>query len=300
MITHKKRNEVVISEKEAASWIKDGMTIGIGGLLSSSHPMAIIRQLIKNKTKNLTIIAGSAGLELDLLIGAGCVRKAIISLMTGEVIATVGPMFRRAVQRGEVEIWEVDEGMYVAGLQAAGLGIPFIPSKAGVGTSYPEINPDLKIFNDPITDELLLAVPALKPDIAILHAAYSDPYGNIQHVGTGFTDRALYRAAQKVIVQVEKLVPNEEIKKNPIATSIPGADGVIRAPFGAHPGSSPGFYLEDKEHMKEYQSAASLTVKEDDPKYLGDYIGRYVHEPDSNLDYLEKIGVKRLLSLYEY
>jgi len=300
VLTHKRRNEVVISEKEAASWIKDGMTIGIGGLLSSSHPMAIIRQIIKNKTKNLTVIAGSAGLELDLLIGAGSVRKVIISLMTGEVIATVGPMFRRAVQRGEVEIWEVDESMYAASLQAAALGIPFIPSKAGIGTSFPEINPDLKIFNDPITDELLLAVPALKPDIAILHAAYSDPYGNVQHVGTGFADRALYRAAEKVIVQVEKLVPNEEIKKNPSATSIPGADRIIRAPFGAHPGSSPGFYLEDKDHMKEYQSAASLTVKEDYPKYLEDYLDRYIHEPETNLDYLEKIGVRRLLSLYEY
>ena len=300
VITHTKRKEVVISETEAASWIKDGMTVAVGGLLSSSHPMVIIREMIKNKTKDLTVLAGSAGLELDLLIGAGCVKKVVVSLMTGEVVAAIGPMFRKAAEKGEIEIWEGEESIYAAGLQAAALGIPSMPAKAGVGTSLPEINPDLRRYQDPVSGETLLAVPALKADIAILHAAYSDFYGNVQHLGTGFADRALYRAAEKVIVQVEKIVSNEEIKRDPRATSIPGADAIVRAPFGAHPGSSPGFYLEDRIHMKEYVKAAGLSAKENNAEHLETYLKKYIYEPATHLDYLDQIGVKRLLSLNEY
>lgn len=294
------RKEVIVSEVEAAAVIQDGMTIAIGGLLSSSHPMALIRQIIRNGTRNLTILAGSAGLELDLLIGAGCVKKAVVALMTGEVIVTVGPMFRRAVEENRLEIWEGEESIYAAGLQAAALGIPYMPVKAGVGTSLPEVNPDLRIIKDPVTDETLLAVPALKADVAILHAAYSDPYGNVQHVGTGFGDRALFRASERVIVQVEKIVPNEEIRKDPRATSIPGADMVVRGPFGAHPGSSPGFYLEDQRHMQAYAAAAGLSVKLQNRESIEAYLDTYIRDPETHLDYLEKIGIKTLLSLNEY
>ncbi|MBU2649145.1 hypothetical protein KKI24_30840 [bacterium] len=300
MFNQGKRTEVVVTEAEAAATIKDNMTIAIGGLLSSSHPMALIRQIIRNGIKNLTVLAGSAGLELDLLIGAGCVKKVVVALMSGEVIVTVGPMFRKAAESGLLEIWEGEESIYAAGLQAAALGIPFMPVKAGIGTSLPEINPALKEFRDPITNEAMLAVPALKADVALLHAACADVYGNVQHIGTGFGDRALYRASERVIVQVEKIIPNEEIRKNPQATSIPGADMVIRAPFGAHPGSSPGFYLEDCEHMKLYANAAGLAIKKGDSGSLDNYMHDFILEPETHLDYLEKIGVRTLLSLNEY
>jgi glutaconate CoA-transferase, subunit A len=295
-----KRTEVITSEALAACQIEDGMTIAIGGLLSSSHPMAIIRQIIKNRTRNLTILAGSAGLELDLLIGAGCVKKVVLGLMTAESVIAVPPRFRKAAEGGDIDIWEAEEGIYAAGLQAAALGIPFMPTKIGLGTSLPDINPDLKFLKDPIGNEPLLAVPALKADVAILHAAWSDPYGNIQHVGTGFNDRALYRAAAQVLVEVEQIVPNETIKKNPMATSIPGADMVVRAPFGAHPFSSPGFYIEDRTHMQSYIKYASYDAKRVTEDRFEDYLREYVDEPVTHLDYLERIGIKRLLSLYEY
>lgn len=296
-----KREDVLIDEVEAGKWIDDGMAIIIGGFITSSHPMAIIRQIIRNKVKDLTVIgSASSGLDVDLLIGAGCVKKVVSPYVGAETLAPIGPCFRIAAQKGEIEIWEIDEAMYYAGLRAAAQMLPFMPWRGCVGTSYPEVNPDIKEFKDPIKGETLLAVPAIEPDIAIIHAAYADVYGNVQHVGTGFGDRAHARAADKRIVQVEKIVPNQEIRKDPLKTTVFGADAIIRASYGAHPYSSPDFYLEDKEHIKEYVKAANVYAKDNDRGPLDDYINKYIYEPETHVDYLERIGIRRLIGLFEY
>lgn len=295
------RKEVISDEVSVARLIKDGMTIGIGGFVNSSHPMAIIRQIIKNNVRNLTIVgAASAGLEVDLLIGAACAKKVVTSYVGAEGLAPVGPCLRRSAQNGEVEIWDVDEGQYYAGLRAAAQRLPFMPWLGGLGTSITEINPEIKVFKDPIKKKPILAIPAIEIDVALIHAAYSDPYGNAQFVGTGFGDRAISRAADVTIVEVEKIVPNMEIRKNPEKTAIRGADAVVRAPYGAHPFSSPGFYLQDNSHLDEYVNASTVYLKNDDRELLDRYIRKYIQEPEFHGDYLERIGIKRLISLYEY
>ena len=301
MTQAKERKQVIVDEKEAAGWIEDGMTIIIGGFITSSHPMAIIRQIIKNGIKDLTVIgSASSGLDVDLLVGAGCARKVISPYVAGEVVAPIGPFFRTAVERGEIEVWEIDESMYYCGLRAAAHLLPFMPWRGCVGTSFPEMNPDLKVFEDPVNGETLLAVPAIKPDIAILHAAYADPYGNVRHVGTGFGDRAQHLASDKTIVQVEQIIPNEEIRKDPAKTSIAGADAVVRSPYGAHPYSSPGFYLEDLDHLKAYVDSANAYAKNGDRALFQQYLDTYIMGPEDHPDYLEQIGFRQILSLYEY
>lgn len=296
-----KRKEIVIDAKEAAVWVKDGMTISIGGFINSSHPMAIIRQIIRNGVKGLTVIgAASAGLEIDLLIGAGCVKKVVAPYVGGEGLAPIAPFFRLAAQRGEIEVWEIDEAQYYAGLRAAAQRLPFNPWRSGVGTSYPVVNPDLKVFQDPIKGETLLAIPAIVPQVALIHAAYSDYYGNAQHIGTGYGDRAHYAAADRTIVQVEKIVSSEEIKRHPYLTSIPGAHAVVRAPYGSHPYSSPGFYRQDDEHIKEYVRAANAYVKDGNRAPFEAYLRKYVLEPNDHIEYLERIGIRALFNLYEY
>jgi len=295
-----KRREVIISEQDAAAWIRDGMTISIGGFLNSSHPMPVVRQIIRNGVKNLIVVgAASAGLETDLLIGAGCANTVIAPMISGESLAPIGPMFRHAAQRGEIEVIELDEHMYYQALRAAAALLPSLPWRGGVGTDYAKLNPRLKSFDDPITGEPLLAIPALDIDVALIHAGAADPYGNVQHVGTGFGDRSHHRAADKTIVTVEKVIPNEEVRGNPYRTSIAGADAVVRAPYGSHPFASPGHYLEDAAHIREYVSAATAVLKENDRAPFDDYLRKYVLEPESHADYLERIGFKRILSLYE-
>ena len=147
----------------------------------------------------------------------------------------VAPSYRRAVEQGDVEVWECEEGILATGLQAAAQSLPFLPWRGGVGTSLPEVNPDLKVMSDPIGGETLIAVPPVKPDVTLLHAAASDPYGNVQHVGgPGWLDLYLHRAADRTVVQVERIIANEDVRANPWATTIASVDAVVRAPYGAH------------------------------------------------------------------
>ena len=288
------RTSHVIDEVEAASRIEDGMTVAIG----SPTPMALVHQIIRRGLKDLTVV--DVGLSLDMLIAAGCVRKVVSYYAGGGFGVPVAPAFRRAAERGEIEVWECEEGILTSGLQAAAQGLPFLPWRGGVGTSLPEVNPDLKVFTDPIRDETLLAVPPIKPDVTLLHAAVSDAYGNVQHVGgPGWIDLFMQRAADHTIVQVEKVVANEDIRKDPWATTIAGADAIVRVPYGAHPFYSRGYYVQDNAHLKDYLDASTATAK-GDPAALDAYFARYCREPATHADYLEQIGIRRLLELHEY
>lgn len=296
-----RRKEVIIDEREAAKAIKDGMSIAIGGFINSLHPMALIRQIIRNGVRELTVVgSGSAGLEVDLLIGTGHVKKLISPYVGAESLAPIGPFFRAVAQRGELDMWECDEGLFYAGLRAAAGQLPFEPWRVAIGTSYPELNPDIKIFQDPLKGETLLAVPPINIDVALIHAGFADAYGNVQHVGSSFSDLALVRAADKTIVEVDKVLSNEEIRKHPEKTTIHGADAIVRAPYGSHPYASPGFYLEDKEHIKEYVNAANAYLKTGDKGPFKAYLKKYVFGPETHADYLEVIGIRRLISLHEF
>lgn len=299
-MTDGKRKDVIIGEDEAAGWIRDGMVISIGGFLNSSHPMPIIRAIIRNGIKNLTIVgAASAGLETDLLIGAGCAKTVIAPMISGESLAPIGPSFRYFAQRGAIEVVELDEHMYYQGLRAAAELMPSLPWRGGIGTDYAKINPRLKEFDDPVTGERLLAVAAINIDIALIHAAAADPFGNVQHIGTGFGDRAHHRAADRTIVTVDKVIANEEVRANPYRTSIAGVDAVVRAPYGSHPFASPGEYLEDAAHIREYVAAANARLKSGDNGPFDEYLQKYIVEPKNHAAYLTRIGFERILSLYE-
>lgn len=299
--THPQRSSVVTDEVAAVSEIRDGMTVAVGGFATSSHPMALVRQLIRRGVKDLTVVGGAtAGLEVDMLIGARCVRKVVTAYVGGEHFAPIAPCFRAAAERGEIEIFECDEGMFYQALRAAMQNLPFLPYRSGVGTSLPDVNPELRVFTDPVDGETLIAVPAIPVDVALIYADRSDPFGNAQHADTGFGDRAMWRAAARTVVQVERVVPNEEIRANPRATSIPGADAVVRAPFGSHPFAGPGSYVEDDEHLKEYVRAAGVWARDGDRGPLETYLDKYVRGPETHLDYLESIGIRRLVSLHEF
>jgi len=293
-MTTEQRQKCIANETEASDWVEDGMMIAIG----EPPPMGLLRHIIRRGIKDLTII--SSGISLDILIAAGCVRKTIAYHASGGVGVPVVPSFRRAAEQGQIEVWECEEGILTSGLEAAGKGLPYLPWRAGVGTSLPEVNADLKVITDPIKGDTLIAVPAIKPDIAILHAATSDVYGNVQHIGgPGWIDLFLYRAAERSIIQVEKIISNEEVRANAWHTTIAGADAIVRMPYGAHPFYSRGYYVQDVPFVQAYLSAATAAQNQE-PSALEEYLNYYCREPETHADYLERVGIKRLLSLYEY
>lgn len=295
------RESRIVEVAEAAAAVEDGMTISVGGFINSGHPMAIIRQLIKDGRKDLTVVgAASAGLETDLLIASGAASHVITPYIGAEGFAGIGPAFRKAAQDGAIGVFELDEAHFYAGLRASAQRVPYNPWKAGVGTDLPRINPRLKEYRDPISNELLIAVPAIEIDVCFLHAAVSDIYGNVQHNGTRYGDIAMHNAASKTYVSVEKIVSPEQIRADPLKTSIPGATGIVRAPFGAHPFSADGYYVPDAAHINVYLKAATSWLKTGDRSELDAYLDEFVVRPADHADYLERIGIGTLLSLNEF
>lgn len=295
----KKRKEVVATVKDAAAMIKDGQTVAIGGFGADNHPMAIVREIIRKGTKDLTIVASAtAGLEIDLLIGAGCVKKLIAPYVGQEMYCPIGHNYRKYAESGAIEVLESSEYILYAGLFAAASGQEFFAWRGGVGTSIPDLNPNYVQFTDPIgKKKQILAIPPLRPDWAIIHVGWSDGYGNGQHLGARFGDRWLARAANRIMTQAERIVPNSVIRKNPFMTTIAYADVVVEAPYGGHPYASHGFYKEDVEYIQDYVKCSEANRKGDSATWQ-DYLKRHIQA--DHYAYLEKVGIKKLLGLYTH
>lgn len=284
------RRPVVASLEDALAGIEDGSVIGLGGAVTAAHPMALVRGLARRGIRDLRIVAPTGGIDVDLLIAAGCVTSVTSSYVGVEGLAGVAPVFRAAVQAGTVEVVDLDEAHCVMGLRAAGHKLPFMPWRGGVGTSFPTLNPTLVEFEDPVAGQPLLAIPAIELDVALIYAEQADEYGNVQVIGTPHMDQLLANAAERVIVQVERIVSTETIRAAPERTMYWRDATVVRAPFGTHPYSS-GRMTADEDHLVEFLSAARAG-----DAGLGAYLDRYVRATDHD-DYLEAIGIRRLTAL---
>lgn len=280
------RREVLMDDEAAAALIHNGDTIIVGGFGTVNHPMPIIRALVRRETRDLTVIgAATAGLEVDLLIGAGCVRKVVAPYIGAELYAPIGHCYRRAAERGEIEVYETTEYLLYSQLDAAARGLGFLPWRGGVGTDLPKLNPDYVEFNDPINGEPYLAVPALHADWAVLHVGQADVYGNGQHGGVRFGDRLLSRAAERVMLTAERIVANSVVRQDMWKTSVAYADVVVEAPYGSHPYASHGFYVEDEEAILDYVKASTAHRKGDERTWR-DYLARAVTDPRNHREYL--------------
>jgi len=286
---------VIRSPDEALEGIVDGAVIGVGGSITAGHPMALVRQVIRRGLRDLTLVAPTAGLDVDLLISAGCARTVVTSYVGAEGLAPIGPSFRAAVESGAIEVDELDEAHCAMGLRAAAQRLPFLPWRGGVGTSLPKLNPRLKEVTDPFRGEPLLAVPALKLDVALVYAEIADPHGNVQHVGTSHMDPLLAGASDLVVAQVERIVSNERIRREPARTRFWPWTLVVEAPWGTHPYSGTSI-VADEGHLGVYVAAAEAAAR-GERKGLEEYVRRYVHTPQTHLDYLEQVGIRRIASL---
>ena len=298
--TAERRTPIVVEPGDVRQYLFDGMTLAIGGFVNSSHPMTLVREVIRSGVKDLRVVgAAMSGLEIDMLIAAGCVREVVSSFVSGEVYSPIAPMFRWAVEENEVHVWDCDETQYYQALRAGAMQIPFMPVRSGLGTSLPEVNPDLVQFDDPITGTPLLAVPAVTPDLALLHADRSDAYGNVQPHGTGFGDRAMFRAAKVTVAQVERIVGSGAIRSDPTRTMYNRIAGVVHSPFGCHPFGSPGHYREDGEFLRAYVALVRDARHRDDRPAVTQWVDEHLRDSGDHLEYLERLGVRRLVGILE-
>lgn len=289
------RTRVDLNLDEAFGTIADGSVIGLGGTLTAGRPMALLRQLLRQRPRDLTLVSPVASIDVDLAVATGCVRRVITSYVGAEAVAGIGPIFRAAVERGDVEVVDRDEAHCILGLRAAGQGLPFLPWLGGVGTDLATTQPELVEFADPITGRALLAIPAINLDVALIHAEVADPYGNVQFAGTGHTDMQLASAAKRVLVECDRLVSNEEIRRNPTATYFWRNTTVVRAPFGTHPFASAAINV-DESALKDFAARARKAVK-GDPSELESYVNSNVFEAAGHEAYLEGVGITRIVGL---
>jgi glutaconate CoA-transferase, subunit A len=241
------RRSKLVAADVAAATVSDGDHVALGGIWSHNGPTALVRALIERGVGDLTLSASpAAGFAVDLLIAAGGVRRAHLANVTFEHLG-LAPAFRRAVENGTLELVESDEASLVGGYRAAAAGLPYQPVTSILGSALADVRPD-------IVDG---RVPALAPDVVFLHAQEGDVYGNVRHLGAVFADKVLAKAARRaVVVSVDRVISNEEIRREPRATTIASylVTHVVEAPNGAHPCSSHGLYELDEDAIRDYAS----------------------------------------------
>jgi len=275
-----------MSVDEIVAELRDGMTIGIGGWATRRKPMALIRAIARSALKDLTLIS-YGGPDVGILAATGKIRKLVFAFVSLDHYP-LEPHFRAARQAGAFEILELDEGLLHWGLRAAAMRLPFLPTRIGVGTDLLK-QPDLgKRVTSPFADgEELIAMPALKLDVALLHVHRADARGNVLTLSPDpFFDELFARAAARSFVTTEKLVPTAELNMaansrfNLVERAL--ITGVAAQPFGAHPTSAAPDYQLDLKHIKTYtESAAS-------PEAWGAYKARFVDPGEAA--YLEAAG----------
>lgn len=293
-----RRREVVRSAEEVVGEVRDGDTVAIGGFVTANHPMPLVRELIRQGRRNLTIVgAATGGLEIDLLLGAGVVGRLVAPYCGAELYSAVGSCFRQAIESGAVTMKESSEYILYAGLQARAMGQEFFAWRGGIGSSVVDLNDELVVFESPLGDgKEYVAVPALPVDWAFLHVGEADKYGNGRHPGARFGDRIMARAADRVALTVEQLVDNDDIRRDPLMTSVPYADAVVVAPYGAHPYASHGYYAEDAAHIEDYVRATA-GVRKGDRSGLDAYLETWVTGPDGHDAYVDVVGRDTLRAL---
>jgi glutaconate CoA-transferase, subunit A len=246
-----------VTPEEIVAELRDGMTIGIGGWGSRRKPMALVRAILRSSLRDLTVVS-YAGPDVGLLVAAGKVRRIVTGFASLDSIA-LEPHFRRARQQGTVELTELDEGMLHWGLLAAAHRLPFLPIRAGLGSGVLEVNPELRTIRSPYPDGTeLVAMPALRLDVALVHMNRADAAGNGQYLGPDpYFDDLFCLAAERAYLSAERIVHSFDGPPQSLLLNRAMVHGVAETPNGAHFTSCVPDYGRDEAFQGRYAAAAA-------------------------------------------
>jgi len=273
--------------------------------------MAFAYEIIRQGITDLHVYMHSGGQALDVLIGAGCVRAVELAYGANGRFAPTCVRFRKAVERGELLVEDYTNYQMTLRFLAGAMGVPFLPVRSGMGTDIIHkwgfnsdfrkrdkriVNDKLVLMSNPFTEgneEPLVLVPAINPDVTILHVQKADRMGTVRIEGLTFADVEQALGARCVIITCEELVPSDILRAEPDRNQIPffAVDAVIHVPYGAHPCACYGYYDYDAEHLNLYREGASHDV------WFRSYLDEYVYGVAGHEGYLEKIGLRHLLNI---
>ena len=302
--------EKLMSPQEAVKrFIKNGAQIAIGGFTINRNPMGMIYEIVRQRVKDLHLVCHSNGQALDVLIGAGCVKRVEIAYGGNGRFAPTCVRFRKAIEQGDIEFEDYSNYHMSLRFLAGALGIPFIPTKSGLGTSLLDTTgfssavrkerkvaaKKLVLIENPFDENgnKVILLPALNPDVALLHAQYVGEDGTVRIKGLTFADLEQAKSADSVIVTCEEIVPRSFIRTDPDQNSLPPflVDAIVKLPMGAHPTACPYFYDYDVSHLNLYKDVVK------DNQRFQEYLQEWIFGVANHEEYLDKIGMDALLKI---
>ncbi|WP_281802646.1 CoA transferase subunit A [Methylocystis echinoides] len=281
------RDDKRVSLDALAEMVPDNAVVAVGGGLSSREPMALIRALLRRGVKGLTVVGSAHGVDIDLLCAGGAVSRCAESYVGFEQDFGLAPNYRRALESGAVEMQDNCCYTLVQQLRAAIQGLPFLPIRSLRGTSFPTLHPEYKRMICPFTGEELLLVPALAPDVALIHVQCGDARGNLAIQGPPVADILFAKASRLVLATVERIVPSATLREMRGA-HVPYfyVAALAEAPLGAHPTACYPFYTYDRAHLALYHDAA----RQGPQAFAARYLDVFVTGAPRHADYLARIG----------
>ncbi len=252
---------------DAVSLIKDNDIIGIGGNVLHRAPMALVREIVRQKKTSLQVVKTAGAMDVDILCAGQSVASVDAGFIGYESEYGFANFYRKAVQAGTVKSNEHACYTIISALRAAAYGVPFMPVKGLIISDLIEKNSYFQVIQDPFSGENITVVQAIKLDVTIIHVQEADIYGNAIIDGTLYDDYTLVQASDKVIISTEKIVPTETLYNR---VDIPHfmVSAVVEIPNGAKPCSCDTKYDIDRAHIQEFKQVATA---EDLAKYLNDY-----------------------------
>jgi glutaconate CoA-transferase, subunit A len=283
---HQMVSKLMTHKDAVEKLVRDGDYLAYDCNYFQRGPSSLIREIVRQKKKNLWLCGKFTYVACAILVEAGCADKIDIGFIG------FGPWISRAVREQKCEIYEYSNAIMTLRLKAGAMGLPFLPARSFGGTDGFKYS-GCKIAEDPFTGKPVLLVPAINPDVSIIHVHQADEYGNARVYGTGIAHTECALASKRVIVSAEEIVLTDEFRRDPSRTSIPhfAVDAVVHAPFGAYPGTVQGYYASDPAGVVEAMGAM----------FRGDfrpYLQKHVYAVATHDEYLDKVvGAAKLAEI---
>lgn len=276
----------VMSVKEAVSrFVQDGDYVAIGGFGTNRIPTAVLHEILRQGKKNLGLSGHTATHDFQIMAAGGVINRVDVAYVVGLEARGLSKAARRLFEEARIEVCEWTNAALAWRYKAAAMGIPFMPARIMFGTDTARYSA-AKVIACPFTGKKLLALPALYPDVAIIHVHRADKYGNAQIDGISVSDLDVARAAKKVILTTERIVSEDVIRGDPTRTAIPYfcVDAVCEVRYGSYPGNMPYEYFSDEDHLKEWLAVDS------NPETLEPFLEKYIYGTKDFQEYLELCG----------
>ncbi len=281
----------VTTVKDAVSeYIDDGNYIAVGGFGTNRIPTAVLHEIVRQRKTRLGLAGHTSTHDFQILASGSCVDRCDIAYVVGLEARGLSRIAREAFESGDIEATEWTNAALAWRYKAAAMGVSFLPIRTMLGSDTVH-HSTVEEISCPFTGTTYLAVPALFPDVGIIHVHRSDIYGNCQVDGIMISDYDLARASRQLIITTEQIVSNEIIRRRPDQTIIPHyvVDAVIEVPYGSYPGNMPYLYYSDEDHLRKWLDA------ERDPDTFAHFLDTHIYSAADHWDYLDTVGGTKLL-----